>query len=282
MPFFSGSALILSHLQHPTFYRLFNYSLLLRDPPLIPCVFYEIPIPSLLHLINHPPSSDTIMQDPYNGKVLLAAVICLSVVILFVILLHLYGRWLLHRSRTAHTNSVFTDFHLRRRSSVDETAAVAVSSRDIGMDSTAVAALPIFVYNGMEQNGKIVDCVVCLSVMEEGEKGRILPRCGHGFHVRCIDVWLMANSTCPICRAPAAAVAVDEEEDCEVMVVVVESNEGVGEVTEMTVVEMGDVEKEESSSSSSSTTTTMVGGSLKRMLSRSRSDKRVFPSVLEN
>ncbi|PKU68146.1 RING-H2 finger protein ATL63-like [Dendrobium catenatum] len=214
------------------------------------------------------------MQDPYNGKVLLAAVICLSVVILFVILLHLYGRWLLHRSRTAHTNSVLTDFHLRRRSSVDETAAVAVSSRDSGLDSTAVAALPIFVYDGKEQNGKIVDCVVCLSVMEEGEKGRILPRCGHGFHVRCIDVWLMGNSTCPICRAPAV-----EEEDCEV-VVVVESNDGVGEVSEVAVVEMEDVEKEESSSSS--TTTTMVGGSLKRMLSRSRSDKRVFPSVLEN
>ncbi|XP_020578261.1 RING-H2 finger protein ATL63 [Phalaenopsis equestris] len=233
------------------------------------------------------------MQDPYNGKVLLAAVICLSIVVLFVILLHIYGRWLLHRSRvTTTTNStVLTEFHRRRRSSVDETGAV-LSLRDVvGRDSAAVAALPLFVYSEKGQDGRVVDCVVCLSKMEEGEKGRILPRCGHGFHVCCIDMWLRDNSCCPICRTPAAAVVREDREEeeggCEV--VVMEADEGVEEVSDMVVVvEMDDDDQKKegssssSSSSSSSTTTTVISGSLKRMLSRSRSDKRVFPSVIDN
>ena len=28
----------------------------------------------------------------------------------------------------------------------------------------------------------------------------MLPKCNHGFHVRCVDRWLMARSTCPTCR----------------------------------------------------------------------------------
>ncbi|KAI5004904.1 hypothetical protein ZWY2020_032147 [Hordeum vulgare] len=32
-----------------------------------------------------------------------------------------------------------------------------------------------------------------------------LPRCGHRFHVECIDAWFRDNSTCPLCRADVEA-----------------------------------------------------------------------------
>ncbi|CAN6711126.1 unnamed protein product [Malus baccata var. baccata] len=31
---------------------------------------------------------------------------------------------------------------------------------------------------------------------------RIMPKCGHGFHLSCIDTWLRKQSTYPVCRLP--------------------------------------------------------------------------------
>jgi len=43
-------------------------------------------------------------------------------------------------------------------------------------------------------------CVICLAEYEEGDVLRVLPHCGHDFHMACIDLWLEQNSTCPVCR----------------------------------------------------------------------------------
>ncbi|KAM7277218.1 hypothetical protein ACFE04_019084 [Oxalis oulophora] len=45
------------------------------------------------------------------------------------------------------------------------------------------------------------ECAVCLSVFEEGEEVRQLPRCKHSFHGDCIDMWLYSHHDCPLCRA---------------------------------------------------------------------------------
>ncbi|XP_039803454.1 RING-H2 finger protein ATL79-like [Panicum virgatum] len=44
------------------------------------------------------------------------------------------------------------------------------------------------------------DCAICLAAFARGEAVRVLPRCGHGFHARCVDRWLAARPTCPTCR----------------------------------------------------------------------------------
>ncbi|WOL08259.1 RING-H2 finger protein ATL39-like [Canna indica] len=71
-----------------------------------------------------------------------------------------------------------------------------------GLDPSAIADLPSFAF---QQHGKakciVVECAVCLNAVEEGETVRLLPACEHMFHARCIDLWLLSKSTCPICRA---------------------------------------------------------------------------------
>ncbi|CAN6298426.1 unnamed protein product, partial [Urochloa humidicola] len=52
--------------------------------------------------------------------------------------------------------------------------------------------------------GKASDrCAICLSEYDAGggELVRVVPACGHFFHVDCgVDGWLRARRTCPLCR----------------------------------------------------------------------------------
>jgi len=43
-------------------------------------------------------------------------------------------------------------------------------------------------------------CTICLAEYHGDDILRILPYCGHSFHVTCIDIWLQQHSTCPVCR----------------------------------------------------------------------------------
>ncbi|XP_008813548.3 RING-H2 finger protein ATL79-like [Phoenix dactylifera] len=45
------------------------------------------------------------------------------------------------------------------------------------------------------------ECAICLAEFVEGDGLRVLAPCNHGFHVRCIERWLAARSTCPTCRS---------------------------------------------------------------------------------
>ncbi|GAA0142323.1 hypothetical protein LIER_03250 [Lithospermum erythrorhizon] len=51
-----------------------------------------------------------------------------------------------------------------------------------------------------ETNEEAEDCAICLTEYEDGDEIRVLPQCGHGFHVQCIDMWLGSHSSCPSCR----------------------------------------------------------------------------------
>ncbi|XP_051131864.1 E3 ubiquitin-protein ligase EL5-like [Andrographis paniculata] len=46
------------------------------------------------------------------------------------------------------------------------------------------------------------ECAICLSVFEEGEELKQLPKCRHCFHAPCIDMWLYSRMDCPLCRTP--------------------------------------------------------------------------------
>ncbi|KAF8780473.1 hypothetical protein HU200_001598 [Digitaria exilis] len=46
----------------------------------------------------------------------------------------------------------------------------------------------------------LAECAICLSEFAPEEEIRVLPQCGHGFHVACVDTWLVAHSSCHSCR----------------------------------------------------------------------------------
>ncbi|KFK24948.1 hypothetical protein AALP_AA8G046900 [Arabis alpina] len=63
----------------------------------------------------------------------------------------------------------------------------------------ALKQIPVESYSSMIKM-KAMECLICLGEFVEGEKVRVLPKCNHGFHVKCIDTWLLSHSSCPTCR----------------------------------------------------------------------------------
>ncbi|KAK2643495.1 hypothetical protein Ddye_025258 [Dipteronia dyeriana] len=272
----------------------------------------------------------------YDGNVMLAAVISLLLVILFVLLLHIYAKWFLQqarhrrrsrsRSRRDPSTSMsmsnmlgpagrFHHFHnFPFDNNNDNSIPNSVSSK--GLEASTIASIPLFVYCSNNNNGEDdgiqegLECVVCLSVFEESDVCRCLPKCGHSFHVECIDMWLHSHTNCPICRAPVVSekmVAMELVHDhndndysveaagtelVEIVVVVnVEQQQQARESSNCEnscdhdqIQDVGLLLNHDRSSSSSSSASgsSSLGSSLKRMLSRnSRSDhhqSKVFPS----
>ena len=73
-----------------------------------------------------------------------------------------------------------------------------------GLDPAVVATFPIMSYREIREHkiGRgVLECAVCLTAFEEGDDLRLLPHCSHAFHPECIDPWLEARTTCPLCRA---------------------------------------------------------------------------------
>ncbi|CAK9316348.1 unnamed protein product [Citrullus colocynthis] len=82
----------------------------------------------------------------------------------------------------------------RRRPSSAAPASTGVHKKAI-KSFTVVQFSPDLNLTGLDS-----ECVICLSEFAAGEKLRLLPKCNHGFHVKCIDKWLSSHSSCPKCR----------------------------------------------------------------------------------
>ncbi|KAG8058606.1 hypothetical protein GUJ93_ZPchr0002g23796 [Zizania palustris] len=74
-----------------------------------------------------------------------------------------------------------------------------------GLDRAVLAAIPVFRFKAAAHDGDAeaapVECAVCLGAFQDGDALRALPGCRHAFHVGCVDAWLCAHATCPVCRA---------------------------------------------------------------------------------
>ncbi|KAG2309697.1 hypothetical protein Bca52824_029445 [Brassica carinata] len=130
-----------------------------------------------------------------NGKIMLSSVIILFAAVIMILCFHSYARWLFRRQNRRIRRRIRA--HLRALSSS------TISSLSPPLDPTVLEKIPIFVYSSeTHQTPVLEECSVCLSEFEEEDQGRLLPKCGHAFHVDCIDTWFRSTSTCPLCRAP--------------------------------------------------------------------------------
>ncbi|KAK7291678.1 hypothetical protein RIF29_07012 [Crotalaria pallida] len=140
-------------------------------------------------------------EDEYarSGMMMLITIAILFIVIIVMLCLHMHVRWFLLRNRHSHQHPPRRNTRNRHRSRsrfifyVDP--ALTTASR--GLDASVIASLPLFTFS---RSSEAAECAVCLSEFEEGETGRVLPKCKHSFHVECIDMWFESHSTCPLCR----------------------------------------------------------------------------------
>ncbi|KAF5790639.1 putative transcription factor C2H2 family [Helianthus annuus] len=79
--------------------------------------------------------------------------------------------------------------------------ATSARSATGGIKKKAIQTFPVVNYwHGLQLPGLSNECAICLGDFAKGEQIRILPKCNHGYHVRCIDKWLSSHSSCPTCR----------------------------------------------------------------------------------
>ncbi|CAL9193890.1 unnamed protein product [Musa hybrid cultivar] len=133
-----------------------------------------------------------------SSEVMVAAVVFLFMVVVFVFFLYLYAKHYLRpdpalRGRRSRARFVF--------SAADELGAGAPGR---GLDAAVLRVLPVTVYRAADFKEGL-ECSVCLSELSDGEQARLLPKCNHGFHLECIDMWFHSHSTCPLCRSPVGA-----------------------------------------------------------------------------
>ncbi|XP_078157481.1 RING-H2 finger protein ATL60-like [Carex rostrata] len=126
-----------------------------------------------------------------NGA-LLGTVIFMFLVVVLIALFYLYAKKAMRNGHLAPA-----------------TDNLPVISR--GLDLAVLQSLKVTIFDAKGFKNQL-ECAVCLSDVAEGEEVRFLPKCNHGFHVKCIDMWFHSHTTCPLCRSAVGTDSVHTQE----------------------------------------------------------------------
>ncbi|XP_072968046.1 RING-H2 finger protein ATL79-like [Typha angustifolia] len=156
----------------------------------MPVPYHEIPLfpppPSPSHSTNQ-------KWGPYSGPGDFGANIA-------VILAALFAAFALALALNAAIRYLLCRHRRRRSPSSDD------------LEKSTPAQEPAMVFSaGTKLAGAGAECAICLAEFADGDAVRVLPACNHGFHVRCIERWLAARSSCPTCRTSCHVAAAAPE-----------------------------------------------------------------------
>ncbi|CAI9100684.1 OLC1v1037836C1 [Oldenlandia corymbosa var. corymbosa] len=147
-----------------------------------------------------PPSKQSHMPVLYYGLVVVGTAGIVLVIYNLIIL-----RWCSNYTRPAADRPSSGRDEARGGASsmsFDNSNALLISSfkyKKEGSSSSSSLSKDVVVVGA---NYNEYECAVCLSVFEEDEELKQLPRCKHSFHAPCIDMWLYSHLDCPLCRSP--------------------------------------------------------------------------------
>ncbi|CAL9037423.1 unnamed protein product [Musa banksii] len=75
---------------------------------------------------------------------------------------------------------------------------------EAGLDEATLMSYPKILYSQAkleERSTTATCCSICLADYKDTDVLRLLPECGHLFHLDCVDPWLRSRPTCPVCRS---------------------------------------------------------------------------------
>lgn len=80
-------------------------------------------------------------------------------------------------------------------------------SLDKGLTPSQIQSLPWEIagdFSQVELGEGPCECPICINDLKPGDSIRRLPGCRHAFHRSCIDLWLLRNGDCPLCKSNVA------------------------------------------------------------------------------
>ncbi|KAF7852119.1 hypothetical protein BT93_L0515 [Corymbia citriodora subsp. variegata] len=85
----------------------------------------------------------------------------------------------------------------------DDDDDIVGGAADAGLSEAAILSYPKLLYSSAKvrrEKSSESCCSICLADYGDSDMLRLLPECGHYFHLKCVDPWLKLHSSCPICR----------------------------------------------------------------------------------
>ncbi|XP_047307072.1 probable E3 ubiquitin-protein ligase RHA4A [Impatiens glandulifera] len=133
-------------------------------------------------------------------KLYQAFIFSIPILIAIILLLLLYLFYLKRRTTTethhlpisAHSNSNMAGERFMISSSSSSSSNLKLNHQ--------VAKLQTVLLNQVLPTVTDSTCCVCLGEFELEDVLQQIPACRHVFHADCIRLWLISNTTCPLCR----------------------------------------------------------------------------------